>query len=91
MLAYITAPSYAASFSGGVSYYHPHRSNQMTCAHRHLPFGTHLQVHWRGRSISCIVNDRGPFIRGRVLDISYDAARSLGMTGAGVVYAQITY
>jgi rare lipoprotein A len=58
--------------------------NAMTCAHRSLPFGTKLRVTHGGRSVVVTVNDRGPFIRGRVLDLSTGAARAVGLTGAGV-------
>src|SRR6195952_1748227 len=62
------------------------RFNQsaMTCAHRSLPFGTKLRVTHGGRSVVVTVNDRGPFIKGRVLDLSTGAARAIGLTGAGV-------
>jgi rare lipoprotein A len=83
------------SFSGMASYYGNEsgsrtasgaRFNQsaMTCAHRSLPFGTKLRVTHGGRSVVVTVNDRGPFIRGRVLDLSTGAARAVGLTGAGV-------
>jgi rare lipoprotein A len=72
--------------SGLASYYrgrgHP---GEMTCAHRTRPFGSMVTVSHGGRSIRCRVNDRGPFIRGRVIDLSIAAARALGMIGAGVV------
>ena len=58
--------------------------NAMTAAHRHLPFGTRLRVTHGSRSVVVTVNDRGPFIRGRVLDLSKGAARAIGLTGAGV-------
>jgi peptidoglycan lytic transglycosylase len=58
--------------------------NAMTCAHRSLPFGTRLRVTHGDRSVIVTVNDRGPFIRGRVLDLSTGAARAVGLTGAGV-------
>ena len=58
--------------------------NAMTCAHRSLPFGTRLRVTHRGQSVVVTVNDRGPFIKGRVLDLSTGAARAIGLTGAGV-------
>jgi rare lipoprotein A len=58
--------------------------NAMTCAHRSLPFGTKLKVTHGGRSVVVTVNDRGPFVRGRVLDLSTAAAREVGLTGAGV-------
>jgi rare lipoprotein A len=58
--------------------------NAMTAAHRTLPFGTRLKVTHGGRSVTVTVNDRGPFIRGRVLDLSKGAARAIGLTGRGV-------
>ncbi len=58
--------------------------NAMTCAHRSLPFGTKLRVTHGGRSVVVTVNDRGPFVRGRVLDLSTAAARAVGLTGSGV-------
>ncbi len=59
----------------------------LTCAHRRLAFGTKLKVTnlRNGRSVIVRVNDRGPFIRGRVLDLSLGAANAIGMNGAGVV------
>jgi rare lipoprotein A len=65
--------------------------NAMTAAHRSLPFGTRLRVTHGGRSVVVTINDRGPFIRGRVLDLSTGAARAVGLTGAGVghVTAQV--
>ena len=56
----------------------------MTCAHRSLPFGTKLRVTHGGRSVVVTVNDRGPYIRGRVLDLSTGAARAIGLTGSGI-------
>jgi len=51
--------------------------------------GTVLTVTHRGRSIQCRVNDRGPFVRGRIVDLSVTAARALGMMGAGVVAVSV--
>lgn len=56
----------------------------MTAAHRSLPFGTMLRVTYRGRSVVVRVNDRGPFIKGRTIDLSLGAARAVGLTGRGV-------
>jgi rare lipoprotein A len=56
----------------------------MTAAHRTLPFGTKLKVTHGERSVVVTINDRGPFIRGRVLDLSTGAARAIGLTSAGV-------
>ncbi|HEY3892118.1 MAG TPA: septal ring lytic transglycosylase RlpA family protein [Bradyrhizobium sp.] len=91
------APSFGFGriFSGMASYYgnesgrrtaSGQRFNQsaMTCAHRSLPFGTRLRVTHGGHSVVVTVNDRGPFVRGRVLDLSTGAARAIGLTGAGV-------
>jgi peptidoglycan lytic transglycosylase len=58
--------------------------NAMTAAHRSLPFGTKLRVTRGDRSVIVTINDRGPFVRGRVLDLSTGAARAIGLTGAGV-------
>jgi rare lipoprotein A len=83
------------SFSGMASYYgnesgsktasgQRFNQNALTCAHRSLPFGTRLRVTHGDRSVVVTVNDRGPFIRGRVLDLSTAAARAVGLIGAGV-------
>jgi rare lipoprotein A len=58
--------------------------NAMTAAHRTLPFGTKLRVTHGGQSVIVTINDRGPFVRGRVLDLSTGAARAIGLTSAGV-------
>jgi rare lipoprotein A len=93
--ASIAPSSGGRSFSGIASFYgnesgsktaSGQRFNQeaMTCAHRSLPFGTRLRVTHGDRSVVVTVNDRGPFVRGRVLDLSTAAARAVGLTGAGV-------
>lgn len=63
----------------------------LTAAHRTLPFGTKLRVtHPRnGRSVVVEINDRGPFVRGRDLDLSYGAAAELGMVVEGVAEVRI--
>src|SRR5215831_15926327 len=58
--------------------------NRLTCAHRSLPFGTKLRVTHGARSVVVTVNDRGPFIPGRILDLSTAAARAVGLIDAGV-------
>ena len=83
------------SFAGMASYYGSEsgsktasgqRFNQgaMTAAHRTLPFGTKLRVTHGSRSVVVTINDRGPFIRGRVLDLSKGAASVIGLTSRGV-------
>jgi len=61
--------------------------NKFTCAHRSLPFGTRLRVTdaKTQRSVQVTVNDRGPFIKGRVLDLSFAAAKALNMPGRGLI------
>jgi rare lipoprotein A len=63
------------------------RANAMTAAHRSLPFGTMVRVTHRhsGRSVVVRVNDRGPFVRGRVIDLTPAAARVLGFSGLAPV------
>jgi rare lipoprotein A len=62
-------------------------SADLTAAHRTLPFGTRLLVTdlESGRAVEVRVNDRGPFVDGRILDLSYAAAVLLGATGRGVI------
>jgi rare lipoprotein A len=59
----------------------------MTAAHQTLPLGTRVKVtnFENGRSVVVKINDRGPFLKGRILDLSYGAARRLGMVEEGVV------
>ena len=61
--------------------------DSMTCAHRTYPFGTLLRVTnlRNGLQVVVRVNDRGPFGRGRIVDVSWGAAKKLNMLGAGVV------
>ncbi|OCK60271.1 hypothetical protein LMTR3_35255 [Bradyrhizobium sp. LMTR 3] len=93
--ASIGSQSTGRGFSGKASFYgnesgsktasgQRFNQNAMTAAHRSLPFGTKLRVTHRGQSVIVTINDRGPFIRGRVLDLSKGAARAIGLTGAGV-------
>jgi len=91
-LAIMTVP--AAAQCGRASWYALHsrtasgeRMNPaaMTAAHRSLPFGTRLRVTNRhnGKAVTVTINDRGPFVRGRVLDLSRGAARQLGFVRSG--------
>jgi peptidoglycan lytic transglycosylase len=65
--------------------------NQFTAAHRTLPFGTRVLVTNRDTSQSAEVriNDRGPFVKGRILDVSYAAARLLGAVGPGTIPVRV--
>ena len=64
----------------------PYDMYQMTAAHKRLPLGTTVRVRSlaTGRSVTVKINDRGPFIRGRIIDLSYAAARSLRMIRKGL-------
>ncbi|MBR1214560.1 septal ring lytic transglycosylase RlpA family protein [Bradyrhizobium sp. JYMT SZCCT0180] len=91
------------SFSGMASFYgnesgsktasgQRFNQNAMTAAHRSLPFGTKLRVTHGGRSVIVTINDRGPFIKGRVLDLSTGAASAVGLTrakGIGRITAEV--
>ena len=75
----------SAEAETGLASYYGGRGHGMTCAHRTRPMGSTVTVSHGGHSIQCRVNDRGPFVRGRVIDLSVPAARALGMMQAGVV------
>ena len=63
----------------------------MTAAHPSLPFGTRVRVYNRnnGESVDVTINDRGPFVRGRIIDLSRGAAQELEMVRDGVVPAEV--
>lgn len=74
----------ASTYSGGrTANGERMNSSAMTAAHKTLPFGTMVRVtnNRSGRSVVVRINDRGPFVRGRVIDLSPAAARALGMDG----------
>ena len=63
----------------------------MTAAHRTLPFGTQVRVHdlENGRDVTVRINDRGPFVDGRIIDLSYASAQAMGMSGIAHVRLEI--
>ena len=65
--------------------------SELTAAHRTLPFGTMVRVTnlATGKSVTVRVNDRGPFVPGRVVDVSYTAAETLGIVGRGVAKVKL--
>lgn len=69
----------------------PFNMNALTAAHRELPFGSRLRVTNlnNGRSVIVRINDRGPFSRGRIIDLSRKAAEQLGMLKSGVAPVKI--
>ncbi|MGD9804225.1 MAG: septal ring lytic transglycosylase RlpA family protein [Hyphomicrobiaceae bacterium] len=66
--------------------------NAMTAAHKSLPFGTRVRVTHlgNGRSVTVTINDRGPYIAGRIIDLSRAAASAISMTGQGVARIRMT-
>ncbi|MGO8912074.1 MAG: septal ring lytic transglycosylase RlpA family protein [Bradyrhizobium sp.] len=66
-------------------------THELTAAHPTLPFGTRLRVTnlASGRSVTVRVNDRGPYVPGRVVDVSYSAADALGMVGKGIAKVKL--
>jgi rare lipoprotein A len=90
--SYLALVSLAHAESGLASYYgygKAAKNGELTCAHRTRAFGSMLKVSYGSHSIQCRVNDRGPFIRGRIVDLSVPAARALGMMSAGVVRVSV--
>lgn len=67
-------------------------ANALAAAHRTLPFGTKVRVDnlANGKSVVVRINDRGPFVRGRVLDVTRGAAEKLGMISSGVARVRVT-
>lgn len=65
--------------------------DSLTCAHKRYPFGTMLKVTniKNGKTTVVRVNDRGPFVRGRIIDLSYAAAREIGMLSAGITTVEV--
>ena len=97
----VAARSQSTTASDGTASFYRHGSrtasgenfnpNELTAAHRTLPFGTKVRVTnvSTGKSVTVRVNDRGPFVGGRVIDVSHAAAESLGMTGQGVAKVKL--
>ena len=85
--------------TGGASYYagRSHRTaggatlGAATCAHRTLPFGTRVLVTNLANALQAVltVNDRGPFVRGRIVDVSLGAASRLGMLQSGIANVRV--
>lgn len=61
------------------------RRNSMVVAHRSLPFGTKVKIKYRGKVVTAVVRDRGPFIRGRTFDLGPGVAKRLGFSGVGTI------
>ncbi|QIB35870.1 septal ring lytic transglycosylase RlpA family protein [Ancylobacter pratisalsi] len=78
-------------YSGRTANGERHSAKAMTAAHRSLPFGTKVRVTnvSNGRSVVLRINDRGPFVRGRIIDVSTSAAEILGFRKRGVAKVEI--
>jgi rare lipoprotein A len=92
-LALHTAPASAASWyapgdgsaGGRTASGERFTGNELTAAHRTLPFGTHVNVCRGSACVTVRINDRGPFVRGRDIDLSRAAARAIGCGGVCTV------
>ena len=98
-----TVPSVVRIITGEASWYGPgffgnrtangevYQRGTMTAAHRTLPFGTRVRVTnlWNGRSEVIRINDRGPFVHHRVIDLGHGAASSLGLTASGIAQVRL--
>jgi len=99
MKKYLIACSVVGFFTGAAgaaekgiaSFYHYSRSSGLVAAHRTLPLGSRVLVTNldNGRAAVVTIMDRGPFIRGRIIDVSTSAAAALGFRQAGVAHVQI--
>lgn len=69
------------------------KQNKLTAAHKTLPFGTKVKVTnlSNGQSVKVRINDRGPFIQGRIIDLSKKAAKKIDLVNAGVTKVTIRY
>lgn len=88
------ASYYADAFSGRkTARGERFRQGKRTAAHQSLPFGTKVRVTnlKNGKTVRVRINDRGPFVEGRIIDLSKKAARRLGMLKAGVVPVELKY
>ncbi len=88
------ASYYANSFNGRkTASGEKFRNSKLTAAHKTLPFGTKVKVTnlRNGQSVKVRINDRGPFVAGRIIDLSRKAARRIGMKNEGVGNVEISY
>jgi rare lipoprotein A len=81
-------PGFAGEATASGEIYNP---DTFTAAHKTLPLGTKLNVSYGGRSVQVRVNDRGPYVGARELDLSRAAAETLGLKQSGVGYVTYTY
>ncbi len=98
-VSFLSSPIQAQTWSGSASYYSGKgrtasggHVGALTAAHRSLPFGSRVRVTNlnNGRSTTVTINDRGPFVRGRIIDVSTGAAEVLGMRHSGVARVSVS-
>jgi rare lipoprotein A len=91
ILAMAHFPAFAGDRSVGMASFYPGLRGELTAAHRSLPFGTQVRVTriGSGKSVVVRINDRGPFVAGRVIDLSRRAAEYLQMISAGVARVRL--
>ncbi len=88
------ASYYGDKFDGGkTASGEAFRQNKLTAAHKKLPFGTIVKVTnlANNKSVTVRINDRGPFVHGRIIDLSKSAAKQIDMIGAGIAKVKIEY
>ena len=68
----------------------PFNPEGYTAAHKTMPLGTELQVSYGGSSVNVVVNDRGPYVAGRDIDLSQGAAEAIGLTAAGSAPVEVS-
>ena len=79
-------PGFVGSPTASGSPYDPER---LTCAHKTMRLGTVIRVSANGRVVSCLVNDRGPYVGPRILDMSRAGSRTLGYDGVQEVVIEV--
>jgi rare lipoprotein A len=96
--SFVTKTGKASFYSDGLSGHktangEKYKPTEYTAAHKKLPFGTKVTVTnvSNGKSVTVRINDRGPFVAGRIIDVSKAAAKELGMINAGVAKVKIKY
>lgn len=93
-VAWVTRPKRASWYGPG---FHENKTAsgeifdmyKMTAAHKTLPFGTRVRVTYKEKSVVVRINDRGPYVKGRDIDLSYAAAKELGILEEGVVKVKL--
>lgn len=93
--SYITETGKASYYTEGkrTANGEKYKKRKLTAASKTLPFGTHVKVTnlRNGKSVKVRINDRGPYVQGRIIDLSWKAAKKIGMMDDGVVPVKLKY